>query len=63
MLLICVSVENASDCIGPESKGVCEPGKFKEVLGVWANTRHLLFIIRLWDEVYKAMEIAYSEYP
>ena len=62
ILSIYVSVENTSDRIRPESKGVREPGKFKEALGVWADTRHLLFIIRLRDEVYKAMEITYGEY-
>ena len=62
MLSIYISIENTSDRIGPESKGIHEPSKFKEVLGVQANTRYLLFIIRLQDEVYKAMKIAYGEH-
>jgi hypothetical protein len=63
MLSIYVSVENASDRIGPESMGVREPSKFKEALGVWADTRHLLFVIRLRDEVCKAMKITHDKYP
>jgi hypothetical protein len=45
MLLIRVSVKNASNYIRPESKGVYKPSKFKEVLRIWADTRHLFFVI------------------
>ena len=59
---IYVSVKNINNRIKLEFKGVRELNKFKEALRVWADTRHLLFIIRLRDEVYKAMEITYGEY-
>jgi len=62
ILSIYVSVENTSDRIRPEFKGVREPNKFKKALKVWADTRHLLFIILLRDEVYKTIEITYNEH-
>ena len=62
ILSIYVRIENTSDRIRLEFKGVREPNKFKKALKVWADTRHLLFIILLRDEVYKTIEITYNEH-